>query len=75
MILLFVFLTIIFSCQKQRCGWCETYFDPVIIKPQYFSVCSTSEFNYWNGRTVEYIQYGNKVTATTICKWGNARTY
>lgn len=75
MILLFVFMTVLFSCQKPRCGTCETHFSPVIIAPQYFSVCSTSEFNYWNGRIVQYVQYGNNVTATTVCKWGNLKSY
>jgi len=74
-ILLFIFLTVLFSCQKERCGYCQTHFDPMIIAPQYFSVCSTTEFNYWNGRVEEYIQYGNKVKATTICKWGTRIVY
>ena len=74
-IVLFVFLTIMFSCKKERCGYCETHFSPAIIAPQYFSVCSVSEFNYWNGKSIQYTMHGNRVTATTICKWNRPKIY
>jgi len=74
-LLMFIGMTMLFSCEKQQCGYCETHFEPVVIAPRYFSVCSLEEFNYWNGKTEEYIQYGTKVKAITICKWGNFKEY
>lgn len=68
-------LVALFSCEKQHCRKCQTQYIPGIIPPRTFVVCSDEEFNYWNGRTVQYVQDGNTVIATTVCKWNNYRRY
>lgn len=70
MILLFVFLTVLFSCRKRDvCVECATLYTPRIIPPKIFVVCNPAEVLYWNGRTEDYIDaFGNHITTVTICK-------
>ena len=64
-----VLLVLMLACERQRCRECVTFYDPIVIKPVTFSVCTDEEFRYWDGREATYIdQFGNHVTSKTICR-------